>query len=399
MRFYLEIDNRKATGTIRFNRINMNAFGHEKGESNVSLKQQKIDAIMKKYEGIITGPQDLTAGDPPSALFFLLADKLSYLLTADTESAISPKGVERRRKINFIIHKLGPNFLKNPQIFENRNFLRNPNCPVPQPDAKIVLPDEPVIWASNHGFKDDALGSVLAAQRHAYILFGSLPQFYNTFDGITAWLVGVVMANRKVSASKKNAIPKAVRAISCGADLLIYPEGVWNKSPNALVLELWPGIYRIACETGAKIVPIVHYLRDNVAAKNNPIHTVVDDPIRIDNLTERAALSYIRDVLATWYYLMMEAYGSSTRENALQGASTAIEAWEQQLHERVDTVARYDREIELCSDYQPKWKIAPKEVWKAIAHIDCITPEKVTHILYAKQLIEQLEQEDFQHRF
>ncbi len=44
--------------------------------------------------------------------------------------------------------------------------------------------------------------------------------------------------------------------------LIVFPEGVWNKSPNALSLELWPGIYRIACETGAKIVPIVHYIYD-----------------------------------------------------------------------------------------------------------------------------------------
>lgn len=84
--------------------------------------------------------------------------------------------------------------------------------------------------------------------------------FYNTIDGITAWLIGVVMANRKISASKKAAIPKAVQAMNYGADLLIYPEGTWNISQNVLVLDLWPGIYRIACETGAKIVPIVHYL-------------------------------------------------------------------------------------------------------------------------------------------
>ena len=168
----------------------------------------------------------MTAGDPPSTLFYILADKLSYLLDTDERIAINPKGVKRRRKINPIIKALGPLFLKNPQVFENRNFLRNPNDSIILPDSKIVLPDEPVIWASNHCFKDAALGSVLATQRHAYILFGSLPQFYNMFDGVTAWLVGVVMTNRKMSESKKAVIPKVVRATNCGADLLMYPEGV-----------------------------------------------------------------------------------------------------------------------------------------------------------------------------
>ena len=363
------------------------------------LRQRKIEAILKKYDGMITGLNDLTAGDPPSILFFLLADKLSYLLDADAEIAINPKGIARRRKINPIIKALGTRFLSNPQVFENRNFLRDPNCSVVAPDTQIVLPDKPVIWASNHGFKDDTLGSILAAQRHAYILFGSLPQFYNTFDGITAWLNGVAMANRKVSASKRTSIPKAVRAINYGADLLIFPEGIWNKSPHALALDLWPGIYRIACETGVKVVPIIHYLRDNDTSKSNPIHTVIDDPIRIDDLTERQALDYIRDVFATWYYLMIEAYGKSTRNEILKGASTSAEAWERQLAERVSAVTRYDKEIELWADYRPKWKVPPTKVWQTIADIADITPENIGHVLYARQLMEQSMREDFQHKF
>lgn len=47
-----------------------------------------------------------------------------------------------------------------------------------------------------------------------------------------------------------------------GGSLGIFPESVWNKSPNALLIDLWLGIYRIACETGAKVVPVVHYIRD-----------------------------------------------------------------------------------------------------------------------------------------
>lgn len=365
----------------------------------MSSKQQKIDAILKKYGDMITGINDLTAGDPPSALFYILADKLSYLLSPDPKVSISPKGVERRRKINPIIKVLGPHFLNNPQVFENRNFLRNPSNPIIPPDNPIVLPDEPVIWISNHGFKDDALGSVLAAKRHTYILFGSLPQFYNTVDGITAWLIGVVMANRKISASKKAAIPKAVQAINYGADLLIYPEGTWNISQNALVLDLWPGIYRIACETGAKIVPIIHYLRDNNKSKSNIIHTVVDDPVRIDDLGEQQALKYVRDILATWYYLMIEAYGKSTRDEVLGRFTSPVEAWQQQLGTRLSFVARWDNEIEQKADYRSKRKVSPQQVWQAVADVTEITPQNVGHVLYARELVAQCEREDFQHRF
>lgn len=82
----------------------------------MSLRQQKIDAILKKYGNMITGLNDLTAGDPPSALFYVLADKLSYLLDVDPKIAISSKGVKRRRRINPIIKMLGAHFLNNPQV-------------------------------------------------------------------------------------------------------------------------------------------------------------------------------------------------------------------------------------------------------------------------------------------
>lgn len=283
-------------------------------------KGKRFNKILQKYDGLITGPNDLTGGDEPSGLFYFLANHLSYLVDPDPEKVISAKGIVRRRKLNWIIKSLGVRFLTNPQILENRNFLKNPQATEIAPDPGIIVPDEPVIWVANHAFKDDVLATILAAKRHAYILVGSMPQFYNTFDGVTAWINGVVMTNRNSVASRHSSVPKVVKAMQLGADIMMFPEGVWNKSPNALLLDLWPGIYHIACETGAKVVPVIHYIRDCTnREKDNPIHTVVDDSIRIDDLPERAALEMLRNVLATWFYLMMDVYGKSTRKEVLKG--------------------------------------------------------------------------------
>jgi 1-acyl-sn-glycerol-3-phosphate acyltransferase len=360
----------------------------------------RLNKIISKYGDNITGITDLTGGDEPSKLFYLLADKLSYLLDEDTDKVISERGVLVRRRLHFILATFGKFFLTNPQIYENRNFLRNPNQENVEKDSGIVLPDEPVIWTSNHAFKDDTLATILAAQRHAYILFGSIPQFYNTLDGVTSWINGVVMTNRKVSISKKTSVGKAVKAMQYGADLMLFPEGVWNKSPNALLLDLWPGIYRIASETGARIVPVVHYIRDCTnQLKDNPIHTVVDDPVRIDDLSEKAALDYIRDILATWYYLMMDIYGKSTRDAELRGAESPCEAWEKHLQDRVRTAARYDLEIELCADYRPKGKVTSDRVWRDVAAINKITPDNAATVAYAYNEMQQFMENDFQRRF
>ncbi len=363
--------------------------------------EKKLNKILLKYNGIITGVNDLTAGAKPSLLFYFLADHLRYLLDNDPPKVVSAKGITWRRKFHPVIKKLGIHFLSNPQVFENRNFLKNPQASEIAPDPGIELPNKPVIWAANHSFKDDTLATILAAKRHTYILFGSIPQFYNTFDGVTAWLNGVVMTNRKVSDSRKSAVLKAVKAMQLGADMLIFPEGVWNKSPNTLILDLFPGIYRIACETGAKVVPIVHYIRDRTnAEKNNPIHTVVDDPIRIDDLSERVALQLIRETLATWFYLMMDVYGKSTRDELLNGCSDTTKAWEQSLSDRIKTVGSYyDTEIELCADYRSKWKIDPRDVWQSIADIEKPNERNITDVEFARQLILQNNINDFQHRF
>lgn len=363
-------------------------------------QDRKLNKILQKYDGVITGPNDLTGGEDPSRLFYLLANHLSYLLDINPENVISEKGVERRRKLNFIIKKLGVYGLLTPQIFENRNFLKNPYTNDVVPDPGIVLPKESVLWCANHAFKDDILATILASPRHTYLLLASLPHFYNTFDGITSWLNGVVMLNRKVASSRHSVVSKAAKIMQFGADMLIFPEGGWNKSPNALILDLWPGIYRIACETGAKVVPVVHYIRDcTEKEKNNPIHTVVDDPIRIDDLSERAALEMIRDILATWFYLMMDIYGKTTRKDELAGYSSPAEAWEQSLKARVKTTGRYDIAIERRADYRPKWKIDTHQVWQPIADISAPNKNNVLDVEYARQVIRENTINDFQHRF
>ena len=360
-------------------------------------KKKQLEKILTKYEGKIKNKDDLLAGEDPSLLFYLLANKFDYLLT-DNPNVITEESVKLRKKINFLIKKLGPSFLSAKQVFEDREKLLDPETD--KVDCGIDLPESPVIWAPNHSFKDDTLASVLATDRHAYILFGSLPQFYNTFDGITAWLNGVAMTNRKIGSSRKASVEKSIQIIENGADLLMFSEGVWNKTPNQLLLDLWPGIYNIAKETGCPIVPVAHYIEDAEQSKEgNIIHTVVDDPFYVDNMTQDEALNLLRDRIGTWYYLMMEKYGKSTRKEVIGDYDSSVEAWEEHLKRRVRTADRYDEEIEFTADYRKKDIVRPETVFESIANIENITVDNVDHVLYAKQLVKTRKENDFQRRF
>lgn len=103
--------------------------------------------------------------------------------------------------------------------------------------------------------------------------------------------------------------------------------------------------------------------------------------------------------MGEWFYLMMEIYGKTTREKLLKEAKSANDAWEIELKNRLKTAERYDKEIELCADYRPKEKVLPQDVWRTVAEIENITKDNISYVLYAKQLVERLDTEDFQRRF
>lgn len=360
------------------------------------IKEKEIKEFLEKYKDSINDISELTSGEEPTNLFYLWIKVFGYLLDNDASKTVSSKEIEFRKKISPLIHKIAPATLSNHQVIENRNRLLEPDKLYVPEDKGIVLPDEPVIWVANHAFKDDTLASVLAQSRQASILFGSLPQFYNTMDGLTAWLVGIAaMVNRCSKASRHSSFDKCVETIKNGGDLFIFPEGAWNRTPNRLMIDLWPGVYRIAKATGAKVVPMAHYISD-CAALNNPdvlIHTVVDDPIKIDDLEEEEALQLIREKIGTWFYLMMEQYGQSTREKELEGFESSHEAWTQKLKDRIATVNYYDLNVENKVSYKPSGIVNPEDVWEPIANLS--NDENS----YAKKLVKTRKQEDYQNNF
>jgi len=361
------------------------------------LKEKDLQRIEKKYKklGSIESIKDLIGDTEPSNLFFLQIRLYGYLLKNNPDKTISNWGVKLRRFIHPMIAKKSPEFLMNPQVIENRKFLMSEETDLSKVEADdpVILPDEPVIWLQNHYFKDDALSSISAIPRHTYILFGSLPQFYNSIYGLSAQLGGVVMVNRNVKESRNASLEKTAKLFESGADILMCPEATWNKTPELLQLEYWSGAYEIAKKTGAKIVPIVHYLRDPFD-RNNPIHTVIDDPIDVSMYERDEAKEILRDRMSTWFYLMMEKYGRSTREEILLG-KTQDDAWKEYLEELMGEVEFYDTRVETACDYRDKRIARPEDVFESIANIEP-TKDNVDHVAYARELVRTRKNNDYQ---
>lgn len=395
---------------------------------DASFTKKQIRTIcdfVEKYKDYLSSFSDLVGDDlVPSNLFCFNIKHIGKLLDGNPDNVLGKLGVKLRGLTTArLVKLLGANFMTSKQIFESRNELLNKTNANKKyiVDNEIKLPKDPVIWASNHHFKDDALASVRAAKRPVYIMFGSIPLYFNTFDGVLAFLIGSILINRKVKGSKKASILKANKAIDYGADILWYPEATHNKTANKIILDIWNGIYRVANEKGTKVVPVVHYIFDPTQKilphELNPIHTVVDDPIDLTQFSEKAGLEYFIEVVSTWYYLMLEKYGKMSREELLEtyrqraifyGVSeeelktrplTTAEIGELYNLDLRSTVTGYDRAAEIMSNFENKNITKPEDAFANIANIINSNPENVLDVIQASKLVRERNYENYQKRF
>lgn len=171
-----------------------------------------------------------------------------YLLNNDPKKVISKNGIKIRKVINPVFLKIVPLTTKSKLTIEKREDIVN---------------DRPIIYAATHGFRDDIAFTLMTIDKPVYLLYGSIPDFYKSVDGFALWLNGTIIVDRKDKESRKAAIEKIKYAIDLSSDILMYPEGVWNKNPALIVQKLYTGIYKVAKEKNALVVPIATMLEDN----------------------------------------------------------------------------------------------------------------------------------------
>lgn len=367
------------------------------------FKEKKIKRINIKVPNL-TSEADLLGQDKEgivndgSFLFNFMVRLCGRLLDNDPKKVLSMRSINFRTKyIHNLLIKVCPAFLNG------KKFHLIKSSPIPK--------DRPVIFAPNHGFTEDTASSILAAEEQAYIMFGSLPQFFNTLNGVGAYINGSILINRKDKSSRKASVEKAVHALNLGTNLILFPEGVFNKSPNELLLPFWNGIYRIAKRTNALIVPIVHLkVGDNIYSSRLEAFDVnrYDDIELGDNEDSCSrALTDLRNLMASELFELMEKYSISSRDAILDGASSMHEASERIIGEQVQEAGKYyDFDIETSAHYKQHTPLS--EIWENIANMDTVEDleslpidlrDKETLRVESKQYAKIYVKEDYQKRF
>ena len=170
---------------------------------------------------------------------------LKYLLNDDPDRVLSQNGIAIRKLFNPIFRKLMMLFTSGELKLVRKGMV---------PKGKKI------IYAGTHGFHDDIIFSMKIANEHVYLLYGSLLDFFNSFHGLGLWVNGVILVDRKNKQSRKASINKMIACLNMGTNVIMFPEGTWNKNESVPVQKLYPGIYDVAEETRALVVPIATVL-------------------------------------------------------------------------------------------------------------------------------------------
>ena len=282
---------------------------------------------------------------------------LERLLDNNPKKVISRRSIRIRKIISPVLRFIVPFVTPNSKLKVVRR-------------AKI--PKQPVIFAATHGFREDVEHTILMAGRQAYMLNGSLPQVFRTFDGITAWIAGFILVDRRDKDSRAASKEKMVYALKLGASIIMYPEGTWNKSPNQLMSGLFSGIYEVARESGALVVPIATYRNGDRA------YGIREEAFDICAFENEEGIAILRDKMATMQYELMDQYGKAKRSE-FPYDSYADKYWEKYIDDLMAEAKLYDYELEKHTKYRPKGVTNPEE---AFAHIKELKPSRENAFLF-----------------
>lgn len=165
--------------------------------------------------------------------------------------------------------------------------------------------NKPIIFAVTHIGKFDIQIVTEAIKDHYFLLSGDYEHIQGSFDAPFLALNGVLYFNENVKSDRKSVSEKMINLLQNGGNIMYFPEGCWNLSPNLPVLPLFWGIIDVARYSGAYIIPIaVEQYNKHFKINIGDIFDVNDYK---DNQQEKAtAIIDLRNIMAAMKYEIWE---------------------------------------------------------------------------------------------
>lgn len=184
-------------------------------------------------------------------------------------------------------------------------------------ETVTVLKDErvknnhPKVFACTHIGGNDIQRTFEAMKDPAYLFLGDPQELYRNLEGLLLYLNGVICLETRDKIDRGIAKKRSIELLEKGGNLLIYPEGAWNISPNLLVMKLYKGAVNIAVKTKADLIPIAIEQVENHFYVSIGKNIITSDMENIDtNLLNQT----LRDAMATEKWHIWESVGVYSRD-------------------------------------------------------------------------------------
>lgn len=220
---------------------------------------------------------------------------------ANLENFTSAMGMEIRKKMNKYLRDILKKAAKEEIVVEHYPQLHD---------------DEAYIFVSLHNFVEDTIVNLATIDRNAYLLFGTTDQLKVNKEMYFAWLNGFIYVDRTDKTNRAMALEKMARVLNNGNSVLIFPEGGFNNTENVLCQKLFSSPFILAKKTGAKVVPIAPFYEYG----SSKVYIKVGEPLDLAAFDDKKeALLYLRDILSTLLYELIEKYSTPIARAELQG--------------------------------------------------------------------------------
>ena len=169
--------------------------------------------------------------------------------------------------------------------------------------------DKPKIFSITHIGKLDIETVITYIKDHFILLTGDFEDLYGTVDGTFLFLNGCVFVRKDDAADRHLSKEKLVQVLKSGGNVMWFPEGAWNLSPNLPMLQMPYGIIDAAQQTDAVIIPIgiEEYGKDFIVNIGENFYVNKNK----DNLIPE--IQRLRDCMATLKYEIWESVPSVSR--------------------------------------------------------------------------------------
>lgn len=259
--------------------------------------------------------QRLTMTIPQLSTYYM--QKREY----EFQNHIPLRGIKIRKRLHFLILA----FVKLDRIIAKEKIVLLHD----KRTKKSRRKNRPIIYAVAHNGGNDTMRIIETIKEPASLLFGDPGEFYKELPYLLLRLNGSICLETREKRDRHIAKKRAIQLLKRGGNLIIFPEGAWNISPNQLVMYLFPGTVSMARSAHALIVPV------GIEQYEDTFYMNIGKEMDFNKIkgTDKEATQVLRDAMATLNWDIIKSQGVVKREEI---QDNSVRHFEEQVMGRAD---------------------------------------------------------------